>query len=145
MKLVFSSIILYASFMLTSCSGTRPLDIGISNNSLKACPEKPNCVSSFASTEGHKIEALTLDPKDKASLGKVKAAAQSLGNGVLVSETDEYLYYEFTSTIMRYVDDVEFYFPKGGTMVHFRSASRLGHSDLGVNRERMEAIRSKLK
>ena len=52
---------------------------------------------------------------------------------------DEFLHIEFTSKIFRFIDDVEFYFDKPG-VIHFRSASRIGHSDMGVNRDRMEEI-----
>ncbi len=59
----------------------------------------------------------------------------------IVSEQDNYLYAEFTSRLMGYVDDVEFLADATQNLVHVRSASRLGHSDMGVNRNRIEAIR----
>ena len=60
----------------------------------------------------------------------------------VVTETDDFVHVEFTSRMMRFVDDVEFYFNEPGR-ISFRSASRLGYSDLGVNRERMEKIRNR--
>lgn len=59
----------------------------------------------------------------------------------LVEETERYLHYEFTSFLLRFVDDVEFVFDEATKVIHFRSASRTGYSDLGVNRRRMEEIR----
>ncbi|GAB1722476.1 MAG: hypothetical protein NTNFB01_13720 [Nitrospira sp.] len=60
----------------------------------------------------------------------------------LVEETERYLHYEFTSFLLRFVDDVEFVFDEGSKLIQFRSASRTGYSDLGVNRRRMEEIRA---
>ena len=56
----------------------------------------------------------------------------------------DYLYAEYSSALFGFVDDVEFYFPPETHIIHVRSASRLGHSDLGVNRKRIEAIRARL-
>ena len=61
---------------------------------------------------------------------------------MLIQEDATYLRYEFTSLLLRFVDDVEFLFDDSTKTVHFRSASRTGYSDLGVNRRRMERIRS---
>jgi uncharacterized protein (DUF1499 family) len=62
----------------------------------------------------------------------------------LVEENDSYLHYEFTSLLFRFVDDVEFLFDDESKTIHFRSASRTGYGDFGVNRRRMEVIRSLL-
>jgi uncharacterized protein (DUF1499 family) len=71
----------------------------------------------------------------------LKQAVSSMTRAELVREEPTYLHYEFTSLLLRYVDDVEFLFDDETKTVHFRSASRTGYSDLGVNRRRMEAIR----
>jgi uncharacterized protein (DUF1499 family) len=62
----------------------------------------------------------------------------------LVQEDDAYLHYEFTSLLLRFVDDVEFLFDDETKTIHFRSASRTGYGDFGVNRRRMEDIRSRI-
>jgi uncharacterized protein (DUF1499 family) len=72
----------------------------------------------------------------------LKALIASLPRTRLIEEDGEYLHYEFTS--FRFVDDVEFVFDEGSKTIHFRSASRVGYGDLGVNRRRMENIRSSL-
>ena len=59
----------------------------------------------------------------------------------IVQEEETYLHVEFASRIFRFVDDVEFVFEDGAKTIHFRSASRTGYSDFGVNRNRMEEIR----
>ncbi len=73
---------------------------------------------------------------------RLKSIVSLLPRTKLVEETEGYLHYEFTSFLLRFVDDVEFVFDEGAKLVQFRSASRTGYSDLGVNRRRMEDIRS---
>ena len=74
----------------------------------------------------------------------LKAIIESTPNARIVEMKPDYLYAEYTSGLMGFVDDVEFYVPPNGKIIHVRSASRLGHSDLGVNRKRIEAIRARL-
>lgn len=77
-------------------------------------------------------------------LGEAKAILKSRIEAYprteVISENSNYIYAEFTSLIMRYVDDVEFYFDEKTKLLHFRSASRLGTGDLGVNRKRIETL-----
>jgi uncharacterized protein (DUF1499 family) len=74
----------------------------------------------------------------------LKAIVARLPRTKLVQEEEDYLRYEFTSLLLRFVDDVEFAFDDASKNIHFRSASRTGYSDLGVNRRRMEDLRSLL-
>ncbi|MCB9060202.1 MAG: DUF1499 domain-containing protein [Halobacteriovoraceae bacterium] len=128
---------------LSSCSGTRPKDLGTKEGKLLSCPEKPNCVSSFAdpSDSEHYIK-----PIDASKYwDKAYTAIQSIlqNDKVNFKKSEKYFYAEYVSTIFRFVDDVEFYFDEEKKIIHMRSASRIGHSDFGVNRERMEMIRLK--
>lgn len=120
---------------LSSCAGEPPQNIGVSEGRLTPCPESPNCVSSFADDEEHGIEPLT------ANLEQIERVLVSLDEANIVSASDNYLYAEFTSRIMGYVDDVEFLYDQNNGITHVRSASRLGYSDLGANRARIERIR----
>jgi uncharacterized protein (DUF1499 family) len=72
----------------------------------------------------------------------LKTVLTTLPRTKLVDEDESYLHYEFTSLLLRFVDDVEFLFDEATKTIHFRSASRLGHSDFGVNRKRMEQMRA---
>jgi uncharacterized protein (DUF1499 family) len=74
----------------------------------------------------------------------LKTVVAGLPRTKLIEEDENYLHYEFTSLLFRFVDDVEFLFDDGTKTIHFRSASRTGYGDLGVNRRRMEEIRSHL-
>jgi uncharacterized protein (DUF1499 family) len=74
-------------------------------------------------------------------MARLATIVRSLPRTTVVTETDAYLYVEFTSALFRFVDDVEFFADGNAKLIHVRSASRLGKSDLGVNRKRIEAIR----
>ncbi len=123
---------------LTACAGEPPQNIGVQQGRLIPCPESPNCVSSFEDDETHGIAPLN------GNLDQISAILSSLDEANIVSASSNYLYAEFTSRIMGYVDDVEFMFDEATGMTHVRSASRLGYSDLGANRKRIEAIRAAL-
>jgi uncharacterized protein (DUF1499 family) len=120
-------------------SGTRPNNLGVSNGKLAACPGSPNCVNSQGDDAKSKIASLP-----NVAISRIKEVIESMERSKIISETDNYLYAEFTSKLMGYVDDVEFYLDNSANVVHVRSASRLGKSDLGVNRKRIEEIRAKL-
>lgn len=123
---------------LTACAGEPPQNIGIQEGRLTPCPESPNCVSSFENDEVHGIQPLA------GNLDQIGSILRGLGEANIVSASDNYLYAEFTSRIMGYVDDVEFMYDQASGQTHVRSASRLGYSDLGANRDRIEAIRAAL-
>ena len=141
------TILVYSLFslFLIQCSGTRPGDLGIRSGKLKDCPNKPNCVQSqMAPDDSHFISPITYTSSRSDEQKRLKSLLQTIPRTSLVKEEDGYLYYEFTSLLMRYVDDVEFYLDDTTKLIHVRSASRLGHSDLGVNKKRVESIRTSL-
>jgi uncharacterized protein (DUF1499 family) len=126
-------------------SGTRPTNLGLSNDRFVDCPSTPNCVSSFSTDPTHKIEPLHYTTRPEKAFTDLKQTIQSLSRTQIIQQTDQYLYVEFTSELMGFVDDVEFYLDKSAGAIQVRSASRLGESDLGVNRQRIEMIRAKLR
>ena len=125
-------------------AGKKPANIGIQSGKLAACPSSPNCVSSFSQDAEHKIEPLAYGSSPEEAMAKLKGAIESLAKTKIITATDNYLYAEFTSALMGFVDDVEFLVDDGAKVIQVRSASRLGESDLGVNRKRIETIRSQL-
>jgi uncharacterized protein (DUF1499 family) len=118
-----------------------PSDLGVKDGRLAPCPDTPNCVCTQAADEGHRIEPLTYDGTAEEAMARLKAALVGLPRTRVVSETPDYLHAECTSLVFRFVDDVEFLIDRERKVIHFRSASRVGRSDLGVNRLRMEALR----
>jgi uncharacterized protein (DUF1499 family) len=108
---------------------------------LVPCPSSPNCVSTKAEDAGHAIVPFRYQKTRPEAKEALKAIVRSLPRTKLVEEDETYLHYEFTSLLLRFVDDVEFLLDDEAKMIHFRSASRTGRSDFGVNRRRMEDIR----
>jgi len=126
-------------------SGKRPDNLGVRDGRLSPCKPTPNCVASQADKADavHYIEPLTFPgPADRAWAALLHVLG-GLPRVTVVSHRPGYLYAEFTSRLMGYVDDVEFLLDPGGA-IHVRSASRLGSGDMGVNRARIDAIRVRL-
>jgi len=114
----------------------RPDNLGVSNGRLAPCRRTPNCVSSQAdpSDAEHYIAPL------KGTMDAVRKAVESLPRATIVSEEQNYLYAEFRSKLLGFVDDVEFF--HDGSVIQVRSASRLGRRDFAVNRRRIERLRA---
>ncbi len=125
-------------------SGKRPSDLGVNNGRLKPCPASPNCVCSYDQDATHAIAPLTYQSSPTEAMAALKQVIQSIERTEIITESADYLYAEFTSKLMGYVDDVEFYLDPTAKVIQVRSASRLGQSDLGVNRNRIELIRTRL-
>lgn len=108
--------------------------LGLQNGALAPCPSSPNCVTSEpGAPETHAVAPLPLTAWDK-----VPSVIEGAG-GVIVASEQGYIAATFSSSFFGFVDDVEF--RKAEDAVHVRSASRVGRSDMGVNRERVEALR----
>lgn len=120
--------------------GNRPQNLGVRDGGLAPCPNKPNCVSSRASGRRHAIEPLSLRGDPAASMQRLREILSAMPRTEVVTARPDYLYAECASRLLGFVDDLEFYCD--GEAIHLRSASRLGHSDLGVNRKRVERIRA---
>lgn len=116
-------------------SGQRPTNLGVKDGKLTPCPGTPNCVCSQSDRPQEKIE-----PLPAVSLDQLREVIVAMERTAIIEQTDNYLYAEFTTPLMGYVDDVEFF--HDGNAIQVRSASRLGKSDLGLNRQRIEMIRS---
>ena len=114
----------------------------MSQRTLSPCPSSPNCVSTQATDESHAISPFRYRKSRAEAKEALKAVLATLSRSKLVEEDESYLHYEFTSLLLRFVDDVEFLFDDAAKTIHFRSASRTGYSDLGVNRQRMEQVRA---
>ena len=136
----FSGIAL--SVLLTGCSGVRPANLGVQDGHLAPCPETPNCVSSQSTDKVHAIAPLLYSSSTSEAVADLKKIVLQMKRTKIVDEKDHYLAVEFTSAIWRFVDDVEFSFDNASQTIHVRSASRMGKSDFGVNRKRIEMIRS---
>jgi len=128
-----------------SALASKPKNLGENNGRLAPCPNSPNCVSTQNADSQHTIEAIVFDGSPEDAIRKLKAVLAVIPRMQIVTETENYLHAEATSLIFRFRDDVEFYIDRQANVIHFRSASRVGNSDLGANRKRMEEIRKAFK
>ena len=112
---------------------------------LAPCPDRPNCVSSLAEDTEHRIEPLPLEGTPEEALARLRRIIEEMPRTSVDEIGDGYLKARFRSRIMRFVDDLELVVDAETGVVHVRSASRIGYSDWGVNRKRVEEIRARLK
>jgi uncharacterized protein (DUF1499 family) len=127
-------------------SGKRPDNLGARDGRLAPCKRTPNCVSSQAERADaeHYIAPIPFKGTTVAAMVAAKRAIESMARSSILREERGYIYAEFRSRLLGYVDDVELLYDEKAGVFHARSASRLGRRDFGVNRERIEALRNKL-
>jgi len=126
--------------MLGSQSREMNPKLGITNGKLVKCPNKPNCVNSFYQEDkDHFIAPLDT----KLTIDEIQNIIKTINPEFkLIKQSDQYLYYTYESSIMGFVDDIEM--TKIENQLFFRSSSRVGHSDMGANRKRIEKLKLKL-
>jgi len=128
---------------LLSLTASRPTNLGVTDGRLAPCAESPNCVSTQAEDHDHWIAPITYQGDTGTVIETLDSIVRQMPRTSVIEKSREYLYAEFRSAFFRFTDDVEFFVEAESGRIHFRSASRVGRSDLGVNRERMELIRSR--
>ena len=122
--------------VLSSCTHMR--EVG-ANDML--CPDSPNCVSSQATDPVHFIEPFSFSDDPSMAMLRLKQALLNEKRVTIVNEQEDYLHAEVRSLIFRFVDNVEFRLYPEQKLIQLRSASRVGYSDFGVNRRRINRIR----
>ncbi|MBU2863799.1 DUF1499 domain-containing protein [Reinekea forsetii] len=115
-------------------------ELGVNNGQLSPISKKPNNVSSQTDIPEKYVAPLAMKGTLEETMQSLKTACAEYGNASIIEQTDHYLYVIFTTALMKYKDDVEFYIDQENKEVHFRSASRAGYSDMGLNRERYNKI-----
>ena len=122
----------------------RPDNLGVRDGQLAPCPASPNCVSTFSSDAEHAIAPLPYSASTAQMHDNLVAVLTALPRAKIVTDQPTYIHAELRTRMMGFVDDAEFYFDEANGLLHMRSGSRLGYSDLGVNRRNMEQIRQAL-
>lgn len=125
---------------IIGCAGKRPGNLGARDGVLAACPASPNCVSSQAADQRHRIEPLRFSGDPEAAFSRLKLALAGRGDVTIIEDLPGYLRVELRTLL--FVDDGEFLLDREKHVIQVRSAARLGYSDLGKNRSRMEEIRA---
>lgn len=140
--LVILTLFLVASMSLMSCTGKRPSNLGIVDSALTPCPSSPNCVSSDARDSAHRVHPFQLDVSPDEAWQEARKIVLELPRTRIVTETSDYIHAECQSAILGFIDDLELHLRPTEKLIAVRSASRLGHSDFGVNRSRVEDLRN---
>lgn len=124
-----------------SIASRKQPELGLLNGQLRPCPVTPNCVCSEQQVEGAHVGALGYTTTADEAWRKIKQAIVETG-GVVATDQNGYLHAIYETPLMRYVDDVELRLDANQQVIHIRSASRVGQSDLGTNRKRVVRIRA---
>jgi len=128
--------------------GSAPTDLGVRDGRLKPPAATPNSVSSqaglYPGQAAAMIEPLPAAGDATAAMARLELLVKAMPGAEVVRSEPGYLYAQFTTRLMKYVDDAEFWYDPAARVIQVRSASRLGQSDMGANRARIEALRAKL-
>ena len=119
----------------------QPKHFGLVNGQLRSCPDQPNCVCSHSENELHAIDPIQYQGESEIARKILLDIVESRADLRLIEATDVYLRVEARTRWLGFIDDIEFLVDPEASQIHIRSASRLGYSDLGANRARIETIR----
>jgi len=125
-------------------AGSGPGGKGLLDGKLRPCPNSPNCVSSVADQSTKRMEPIIFSGTPEEAISRLKKLLASIDNAKIAEEDGGYIRAEFTTSLFGFIDDVEFLLDEKNRRIDFRSASRLGLSDLGTNRRRMKELKSRL-
>ena len=127
-------------------SWKRPDYLGVKDGKLPRCKRTPNCVSSQVDPGDaeHYIAPIAFKGGVGEAMAAAREAIESMAGSTVIRHEGNYLYAEFRTKLMRFVDDLEATFDEKAGVLHVRSASRLGRRDFGVNRARVEALRARI-
>lgn len=145
MTITLSAVALIGLSGCASAESTSGAPASDARARLAPCPETPNCVSTQSppSDQLHYIAPIPFTGAAVDANRRMVDIVRGMPRTSVITAEGDYLHVEFRSRIFRFVDDVEFYFDGTAGLIHFRSAARMGRSDLGVNRRRMEEIRER--
>lgn len=138
----FTSFFLIATVFLAGCFWADPGGLGLTDGTLKPCPESPNCVSSREDGDHH-VEPLSYGDSTAETRERILSFLRTEYDASVQSQSDTYVHLT-VSTTLGFVDDLQFRFVPDQQIVHVRSASRVGRDDLGANRARINALREYL-
>lgn len=128
--------------MISGCSAVRSGDAGTAR--LSSCPESPNCVSTQATNNRHKIDAFRLKGEFSKNWPEIQRVVAALPRCAVVKADETYFHATFKSRAFQFVDDLELFLDPSNGIISIRSAARTGYWDFGVNRRRVEQLRQEL-
>lgn len=141
-SVIAAGIIILVFVLAAQKNNVVPANIGLKDGALAPLPDSPNAVSSQTEQKEKRVDPLPFFGDLEQTKTRVKKAAADFGGAQIITEKPYYLHMVFTVPFIPFKDDVEFFFSGKERVVHYRSASRVGYSDLGVNRKRYERLRN---
>lgn len=139
--LVILALLVVLAFAGLSIYSRKAPDLRSSDGALRPCPDRPNCVNSETRDDAHRVEPLYFSGPAPAAMARARQAVEAIGGEVLQQDPG-YLWARFETPLFRFVDDLELRVDPNAGLIHVRSASRVGYSDGGSNRERVERLRA---
>lgn len=130
----------FVALQVAARTAPRPDTLGVTNGALAPCPPTPNCVTTQRGAPSQLMQPLAYTTAQEQAKARLLEVLRSMDGATVVVDQGEYVAAEFRSRVFGFIDDVEFVFDDANKQIHFRSASRLGRGDMGVNRERMEEL-----
>ena len=143
---LIGAVLMAMSFSLTGCWWAGTKAGGVVDGKLAPCPDSPNCVSTQAAADDsyHRMDPISFTGSPADTQAVIMAAIESLPRTKVITADPTYVHAEVRSALWRFVDDMEFYIDAEAGLIQFRSASRLGYGDMGVNRKHMEELTAKI-
>lgn len=139
--LSFAGLAAAACLGLIYYQNSRVPQLGVDEGLFKALRNTPNGVSTQSNKPEKRVEPLEGKETTEATMAALKQSVESVGGGKIVAQREDYLYVVFTTPLMKFHDDAEFWLDSEKNLVHFRSEARAGYSDMGINRKRYQKIR----
>ena len=139
MEKIFSKVPV-SVFVLGALLGTPGEGLGVTKGKLAPCPDSPNCVSTQSARKRHAMAPLPYLQTREASRERILSILKGMKRVEVATSTETHIHAEFRTALWGFVDDVAFFLDDTARVVHFRSASRIGYYDFGVNRRRMKEI-----
>lgn len=137
--------LLLLSGLLISCTGSnKAVELGLQNSLLRPCPSSPNCISSDAADVDHRVAPFSLAIPAVEAWPSVRSQVAELPRTRIITATADYLHAECRSAVFGFIDDLELHLRPAQGVIAVRSAARVGHSDFGVNQQRVETLRATL-
>ena len=118
--------------------------LGLEQGQLIECGKSPNCVSSQTTQSSKRIAPINASDTPELAWLMLRDAVETMPQALLITENETYRHYQFTTPLMGFIDDVELLFVRTEQLIQVKSASRVGESDLGANRKRVELLRDSL-
>jgi uncharacterized protein (DUF1499 family) len=143
-KILILALVGVSGMYFLNFSAKRPANLGVKNGRFAPLAEMPNGVSTQSSKPDQQMDPIPFTGSNSKEMQRIVAAVTSMPGSKIVEQDSHYLRAEFTSRIFRFVDDVEFFIDDKEKVIQFRSASRIGYSDMGVNRRRMNLLCEKI-